>query len=228
MRVLAIDTATPVASAALADGQKVVAEESVGGQRNHSEQLLQMVDRLFAETGWEGRGLDLVAVSIGPGSFTGLRVGISAAQGLAFAYDRPLAGVPTLEIVAVQSAPRDGYVSPMLDARKGQVYACLFRRISGDLEQVQGETVLDPAAWVESLPAPALLIGNGTAVYYDVIAPCAASRGCVIAPVDLGVPRASTLAVLAQQKYAGMAGRPESVSARYIRPPDALISKAQK
>ena len=226
MRVLSIDTATPAASAAFVDDGRILAECLLSGQKNHSERLLQIIDKLFDWTGISREAIDCIAVSVGPGSFTGLRVGISTAQGLAFALDKPLAGVPALEVVASQTTGGDGLVSPMIDARKQQVYACLYRRTGGVLEQVQHATVSDPEAWVQGLPEPALLIG--AAVYYGQIAACAAAKGCTLAPEHLGIPRASTLAILAQAQYAGRAGRPELVSAMYIRPPDAFICEAQK
>jgi len=228
MRVLCLDTATPCASAAIVDGGHILAECQLSGQKNHSERLLQIIDTLFDLTGLARESLDLLAVSVGPGSFTGLRVGISTAQGLAFALDKPLAGVPTLEVVASQATAGDGLVSPMIDARKQQVYATLYRRTSGVLAQVHPATVLDPVSWVESLIEPAVLIGSGAAVYYEPIAACAAAKGCTIAPENLGIPRASTLAVIAQAQYAVCAGRPELVSALYVRPPDALLYATKK
>ena len=228
MRILSIDTATPSAGAAIVDDGRILAECLLSGQKNHSQRLLQIIDRLFDWTGSARESIDCIAVSVGPGSFTGLRVGISTAQGLAFAFDKPLAGVPTLEVVASQATGGDGLVSPMIDARKQQVYASLYRRTGGVLAQVRTATVLDPVAWVESLTEPALLIGAGAAVYYAHIADCAAAKGCTVAPEHLGIPRASTLAILAQEKYAGCAGRPELVSAMYVRPPDAFICEAQK
>jgi tRNA threonylcarbamoyladenosine biosynthesis protein TsaB len=228
MRVLSIDTATPAASAAFVDDGRILAEYLLHGQKNHSERLLQIIDMLFDTSGFARASIDLIAVSVGPGSFTGLRVGISTAQGLAFALDKPLAGVPTLEVVASQTTGGDGLVSPMIDARKQQVYACLYRRTGGVLVQVQQAIVLDPVAWVESLPEPAVLIGTGASVYYGRIAASAAATLCSIVPEHLGIPRASTVAILAQAKYAGCAGRPELVSALYVRPPDAFIHEPQK
>jgi len=228
MRILSIDTATPSASVAFVDDGRILAECLLSGQKNHSERLLQIIDKLFDWTGIARESIDLIAVSVGPGSFTGLRVGISTAQGLAFALDKPLAGVPTLEVVANQTTGGDGLVSPMIDARKQQVYAALYRSRCGVLEQVLPATVRDPAAWVESLPEPALLIGSGAAVYYDSIADAAAAKGCVIAPEQLGIPRASTLAALAQAQYAGSAGRPELVTAVYVRPPDACFHEPKR
>lgn len=225
MMILSIDTATPSASVAFVDDGRILAECLLTGQKNHSERLLQIIDTLFDWTGISRESIDCIAVSIGPGSFTGLRVGISTAQGLAFALDKPLTGVPSLEVVASQTTG-DGLVSPMIDARKQQVYASLYRRTGSVLEQVKQATVCDPVAWVQSLPEPALLIG--AAVYYGRIAACSAAKGCTLAPENVGVPRASTLAMLAQAQYAGRAGRPELVSALYVRPPDAFICEEQK
>ncbi len=222
MRVLAIDTATPSASAALVQDGHILAECSAQGQKNHSELLLQMIDRLFD---WSGSGrttVDLLAVSTGPGSFTGLRVGISTAQGMAFALDRPLAGIPTLDVIAAQSAAGE-LISPMIDARKLQVYAALYRSRGRDVMQVRPPAVLAPESWVQNLPGPAVLIGTGASVYRAGIEAAAAERGCIIAREHLGIPRAATVAALASERYPGCAGGPELVAALYVRPPDAIL-----
>ncbi len=226
MRILALETATPAASAALVDDGRILAECRLTGQKNHSERLLQIVDSLFEWTGAEKRSVDLIAVSVGPGSFTGLRVGISTAQGLAFALDKPLAGIPTLDVVASQGFIADGFISPMIDARKQQVYAALYRAGSGELSQVQPPAVVDPAQWVESLDGPAMLIGNGVLAYSETISAAAEAKGCTMADQDQGIPRAATIARLARTTYAASAGRPELVSAMYVRPPDAFVHGA--
>ena len=226
MRVLALETATPAAGAALVDDGQILAECQLAGQKNHSERLLQITHSLFEWTGAEKRSVDLIAVSVGPGSFTGLRVGISTAQGLAFALDRPLAGIPTLDVVASQAAMADGFVSPMVDARKHQVYAALYHARAGGLTQVQPPTVVDPAQWVESLDGPAMLIGNGVSAYSEAVFSAAKDKGCSMADQNLGIPRASTVARLAGTIYAASACRPELVSAMYVRAPDAFVHGA--
>lgn len=223
MMVLALDTATTAVSAALVDGRRVLAEMQLAGRKNHSERLVGVIDQLLAWAGIDVAALDLIAVSAGPGSFTGLRVGISTAQGLAFALGAPLAGVPTLEVLACQAAVDGGCVSPMIDARKGQVYAALYRMQAGVAAPVLEAAACDPAAWIAALPEPAVLIGTGAAVYADPVARAAAAKGCSVAPHYLAFPRACTVAALAQERYAAEAGRPELVRPLYVRPPDALI-----
>ena len=226
MKVLALDTATPAASAALVDGTRVVAECLLHGQKNHSERLLQIIDCLFEISGTGRDAIELIAVSVGPGSFTGLRVGISTAQGLAFALGRPLAGIPTLEVLAAQAVCGDMLLSPLIDARRQQVYAALYRRCGDALEQVRAPQALDPLTWVENLPGAAALIGSGAAVYHEQIRSAALAKGCIMFSEYLGIPRASTVAMLAQAQYKkGGAGAPELVRALYVRPPDALIAE---
>jgi tRNA A37 threonylcarbamoyladenosine modification protein TsaB len=116
----------------------------------------------------------------------------------------------------------------MVDARKQQVYAALYRVHGGMLTQAQPPAVVDPVAWVESLPGPAVLIGTGAAEYHGSIAAAAADKGCVIVSQHLGIPRASTVAELAQTRYDGCAGRPELVRALYVRPPDIFVDDARK
>ena len=136
MVILALDTSGATASAALMDEYIILAESSVtlkdlrgGGRKTHSETLMPMVDRVFKTTGMALEDVDYIACTCGPGSFTGLRIGVAAAKGLAFATGKPLVAVPTLDALAYNvtgiTAPCT-WVVPMLDARRGQVYSALY------------------------------------------------------------------------------------------------------
>ena len=122
---LAIDASGQYCSAAITKGWNLVGEQLISGTKNHSELILLIIDELVNSTGIALSDIDIVAVTKGPGSFTGVRTGISTAQGLAFSLDKILVGVSTLEVLAVQSGIDYGYVCPMIDARKKQVYTCL-------------------------------------------------------------------------------------------------------
>src|SRR5262245_52075822 len=99
---------------------------------SHARTLLPLIDAALAAAGVGLRQLDLLAVSIGPGSFTGLRIGLSVAKGLALATGLPVVGVPTLEAYALHVGPRPGLICPVLDARKGEVYGAVFRWQGGE------------------------------------------------------------------------------------------------
>lgn len=127
MYVLGIDTATMVCSIGLVNEQRSVAEMTLHTRKTHSERLLPMVQQLVADADLTPRDLSGVAVSIGPGSFTGLRIGITTAKSLAFALQIPVVGVPTLDALAAQFSYSRHLVCPVIDAQKGNVYTTLYR-----------------------------------------------------------------------------------------------------
>ena len=122
MRILALETSTLAGSAALLEGGRIVGESLLDVALTHSERLMAMVDRLIQDSGWRATDLEALAVSTGPGSFTGLRIGIATAKGLALALGVPVAPVPTLDALAWNLPFADALVCPLLDARKGEVY----------------------------------------------------------------------------------------------------------
>src|SRR3990172_456108 len=127
MRVLAVETSTLAGGAAIVDGDRVVGQYLLDVSVTHSERLMVAIDRLLGDAGWAPRDLDGLAVAIGPGSFTGLRIGLSTVKGLAFALSIPVAAVPTLDAMAATLPFAALPVCPVLDARKHEVYASLYR-----------------------------------------------------------------------------------------------------
>jgi tRNA threonylcarbamoyladenosine biosynthesis protein TsaB len=140
MLILAFDTTSPQGGAAIYRDRECLADIANDGPANrYSVTLFQMVDRLLAETqarlavpSFSLRDIDLFAVANGPGSFSGIRVGVAAAQGWARAFDRPVCGVSVLEALVAQAQPEADYAVPILDARRGEFYLGLFRRPTGD------------------------------------------------------------------------------------------------
>lgn len=133
MLTLAIECATKSVGLALLDEGDVQAELYLGPGRHHAEVLLPALDRLFAMAGLTPGCVDLLACTVGPGSFTGLRIGVSTIKGLALATGKPVTGVSTLEALAMNALPSPHLICPMLDARKNQVYAGLYRMGPDDL-----------------------------------------------------------------------------------------------
>jgi len=221
LKVLAIDTATGTCSVALADGDRVMGETFLQGQKNHSEKLISLIDWLFESSSMSPADLDIVAVSSGPGSFTGLRVGISTAQGIAFSLGKDLVGVSTLEVLARQACRVGGYLCPMIDARKQQVYTCLYQcSCGGGLEKIVEEKVTEIERWLEDLPGPAIFTGSGACRWRESIE--GAKSQHIVLPEFLSVPRASTLAVIAGERYLhNRRNELEEIVPVYIRPPDA-------
>jgi tRNA threonylcarbamoyladenosine biosynthesis protein TsaB len=169
MNLLAIETSTESCSVALLAGEQLIARSELAPRR-HAELLLPMCDQVLAEAGLARRALDALAVGRGPGAFTGVRLAISAAQGIALALDIPVVPVSSLAALAAQ-APGDGAdVLAVIDARMGEIYAGVFRRAATGMDLL-GEETVGPATALR-LPASRALdvIGSGWASYRDAIA----------------------------------------------------------
>jgi tRNA threonylcarbamoyladenosine biosynthesis protein TsaB len=163
--ILAIETATGCGSVALTRGTgqtgKVLAEYSLQPEVTHSRRLLGSVQAIMKSAGVEWKHLDGIAVSQGPGSFTGLRIGMAAAQGMAMAAGIPLLSVPTLDGLAAQVPPVDSPVCCLLDARKQQVYAALYRCEDKGHQRISPYLVLRPEELVAHVQEPTLMVGPG-------------------------------------------------------------------
>jgi len=227
--VLAFDTSSSSCSAALIAGGVLAGEDTRSGPGNYSALLLRMIDRLLHDAGLGIDELDCIAVAQGPGSFTGLRVGISTAQGLGFALDKPLVGVSTLEIIAAQNMPFTGQVCPMLDARRGQVYSGLFEQGPGGEAVAAGEECVEsPEACTAALRGRVLLCGRGAELYRDVIVQACTAEYC-FAPEINGRPRAAMLARIALERLqAAQTQTAAQVLPGYVRRPDAERNAAAR
>ena len=168
MRVLGIETATSIASVGIVDADHVAAEQTLPMRGNHARTLLPLIDEVLAAAGMGVRDLGLLAVSIGPGSFTGLRIGLSVAKGLALATGLPVSGVPTLEAYARRAGPRPGLLCPVLDARKGEVYAAAFRWSGDEPVCVAAPVAVTPERFAASLRPPCTLVGDGVDAYFEL------------------------------------------------------------
>jgi tRNA threonylcarbamoyladenosine biosynthesis protein TsaB len=146
MLTLALECATKSIGLALLDEEDVRAELYLGPGRHHAEVLLPALDRLFTMAGLTPECVDLLACTVGPGSFTGLRIGVSTIKGLALATGKPVVGVSTLEALAMNAVPYGHLICPMLDARKNQVYAGLYRIGPDDLPVVERPDTLTSAS----------------------------------------------------------------------------------
>lgn len=239
MRVLGVDTSTALLSAAVLDGGTLAAErtrESVRprdrrpGRSNHAEGLLPLIEEVLDGAAVAFSSLSLLGVAVGPGSFTGLRIGISTAKGLAYGSDIPVVGVRTLEASAFRVPAEDGaaFVCPMMDARKGEVYAALYRRTAAAFECLIEDTLSAPEALVRRVEAVAagscLYLGSGAQAYADVITGCGVGR----ARVNDGAAYPSSAVAVARIAEARYRAAPEIAAAplapHYIRPPDAVAS----
>jgi len=161
MRALAVETSTLSGGAALLDGERVVGEYVLDVRVTHSERLLTAIDQLLTDAGWSARDLEGLAVAVGPGSFTGLRVGLSTVKGLALALSIPVAAVPTLDAMAATLPFAALPVCPVLDARKREVYASLYRWDGLAMRREWDYLAIAPDDLARRLDEPVILLGDG-------------------------------------------------------------------
>jgi tRNA threonylcarbamoyladenosine biosynthesis protein TsaB len=172
MRILAVDTTTSSGSAAILDGRRLLGEVTGESPSTHSARLLGAVDLLLKSAGLEAADLDGFAVAAGPGSFTGIRIGLSTVKALSFASGKPIAPVSTLRALALKLAvPGAALVCPVLDAKKGEIYSALFELVDGVLKEIIPQGAYAPDAFFSSLPAGREIhfIGGGADVYRGVL-----------------------------------------------------------
>src|SRR2546428_8438510 len=163
MKLLAVESATLSGGFGLLDGDRLLAEITLNIAIPHSERLMSAVDRLLADCGLAPSDLEGLAVSVGPGSFTGLRVGLATVKGLAMALDLPVAAVPTLDALAARLPFADAPVCPILDARKGEVYLSRYRWDGQAMVREWEHLALSPEAAASRLEPPVILLGDGIA-----------------------------------------------------------------
>ena len=226
MRLLGLDTATAACSVALWSDDRVVARRRVDAGKRHAEILVPLIDEIVGSVGAALPAIDAFAVTIGPGSFTGIRVGLATARGLALATGRPLIGISTLEVLAADVPEQDrvGRILATIDARRGRLYAQCF----DDALQPVGEPAAIGAAELpgflpEPRERPVLVVGSGTAVALDALAGVVDARE----GPPLTMPDAGTLVRLAAYR-AGNASFDAAVTPRplYLRDTGARVPGA--
>jgi len=197
MPILAIDTATLVSSVALATVDNLLAEITLQTKKTHSELLMPHIAKLMDMAQVAKADLKGVAVSIGPGSFTGLRIGLSTAKTLAYALHIPVVGVPTLAAMAYGCPVPGVILAPMLDAQKGNVYQALFEWHQGELKEIQPAIVTEVTAALESLSQqerPVIVMGESAVMYRDKIEQI--GKNLILAAPHVVIQRASSVAGL--------------------------------
>jgi tRNA threonylcarbamoyladenosine biosynthesis protein TsaB len=170
MRVLAIDTSTLAGGVALVDDERTVAEYVLDIRLTHSERLMPAVDRVMTDAGWAPWELTGLAVAIGPGSFTGLRIGVSAVKGLGVALGLPIAAVPTLDALAAGLSGAALPVCTVVVARRDEVYASLYRWDGLAMRREWDYLALPPGDLAERLCEPVMLVGEGASLIASPLA----------------------------------------------------------
>ncbi len=216
MNLLSVDTSSDCGSIAVLSGGRVLGEIRLANSIHHSERLFRSIEYLFQEIELTLNEIDIFAAARGPGSFTGLRVGLSAMEGFAFARKKAAIGVSTLAATAWQIKSTNGLISPVLDARRSEIYAALYRRQGEELIELCAPTVLKTAQWLSTLPAePIVFCGNAV----GVMKPGIAERS------EWEVMPVSSYLATAVAEISVTSGR-EPLEPLYVRPLDAEVNRS--
>jgi len=224
MRILAVDTATTSCSVAIVDKTSLLSEFTIDREETHSKHLMDMIKAVLRMAGLNFSDLDGFAVTRGPGSFTGLRIGLSTIKGLAVASEKPVVGVSSLEALASQVSYSRDLICPILDARKGEVYFSRYRFLNGNLKKQTKERVAPPDKAVDDLNESCLFVGNGALLYKEMILEKMGGLAS-IAPMIQNTIRASTMAYLSMAKFEkNDTDDIEKIMPYYIRKSDAELN----
>ncbi|MDD6796704.1 MAG: tRNA (adenosine(37)-N6)-threonylcarbamoyltransferase complex dimerization subunit type 1 TsaB [Clostridia bacterium] len=231
MRVLAIESSSVTASAAIVTDDIVTAEYTTNFKQTHSQTLLPMIDEICTMTETPIESINLIAVSSGPGSFTGLRIGSATGKGIGLALDKPIVSVPTLDALAMNVIGTDRLVCPVMDARRGNVYTGIYRfdygcdkDESGLLEILLESSLMQTEKLIERLnemQQSVIFLGDAAALYSDVIKE-KMTVPFIFAPAHMSMPRAASVAVLGMRMQAcGKAANAREHVPDYLRPSQA-------
>ena len=230
MRILALDTSTTAATAAVIKDGILAAEAISNNSKTHSQKLMQLVDEVLKNSGLAADEFDLYASSLGPGSFTGLRIGAATVKALAQVTGKPIVGVPTLDALAFNLYQCQGLICPILDAQRGMVYSALYRFEDGELKKLQDFRVIEIEALIKyfkSFNEHVTVLGDGTYLYGKTLRD--GFDKVRIAPETHVMPRASSVAALALKLYeSGIHESYSSFKPYYIRKSQAEVEYEKK
>ncbi len=217
--ILAFETSAKAASVALLDGGELLGESYQNTGLTHSQTLMSMAEDLIKNCGKTPRDVTAVAVAAGPGSFTGVRIGVAAAKGFAWGAELPCYGVSTLEAMATGLGVWDGYVVPTMDARRSQTYTAIFLAEGGKLTRILEDCAISFAELGEKLKnceKPIFLVGDGAKLCYNTLN--GAVPGLVLPRSHQMHQRAAGVALLAQKQMdEGLAGDAGVLAPNYLR-----------
>lgn len=224
MRILAADTSTMSGSLALLEDENIIAEWTLRSAQTHNRRLLKAIDTLIREAGWDLHSIDGFAVAGGPGSFTGLRIGMTTLKTLAWALGKLYAAVPSLDALALPLSLAAYPVCSVIDARKNEVYCALYRTDqAGDLQTVMPYSVLSPAVLAGKIRQTTIFVGEGWLLHKNRMKKKLGALA-VEAPGSSHIIRAGSVGELARRRFLrGESDDPKTSLPLYVRPSEAEI-----
>ena len=224
MKLLTVDSSSSVCSVALSLDDQPIAEQVLNLAGPQSSRLSDLIDRVLQSVQWQLDELDGFGVSLGPGAFTSLRVGLATVKGLALATGKPVTPFSSLALLAAQLPWTDLPVCPLFDARKGEVYAGLYRCVPTPVA-LQPDSVTSPEKFLATLTGPVLFLGDGAERYRPLIQDALGDRAR-FAPAWANIPRAAAAAAMTFANIAhGLGVTPAALVPTYLRKSEAEVAR---
>ena len=216
MKILGVDTSTPIGSVGLIDGENFVGEYSLKIEKAHSSRLMPAIDQILSWANLTVQELDACAVGVGPGSFTGVRIGVGAVKTLCYAIKKPIVGISTLAAIAHNLRYTNALICPVLDARRNEIYGAIFH--GGErLERKSDDLCVPMEAFLDRVSDPAVFVGDGLRRYTDAILNRFGTN-VIFAHANFNVPRGSNIARLGYERLlSGQSDDYFSLTPNYVR-----------
>ena len=234
MRILGIETATSVCSVCILENSQLVAEYTTDISKTHSQRLMPMIEHVLENVGLIPKDIGAIAVSVGPGSFTGVRIGISAAKGMAMALDIKIVEVSTLDGIAYNLMDRyPGQICVITDARRKQVYTSIYEMPNvkcqmSNIRKLTDDMVLPIEELIKKIKKKTIFIGNACALYFNTLKKELGDLA-IVCPPQLDIPHASSIAFLGENMLKkGKGASYFDLKPNYVRLSDAEIKWKEK
>jgi tRNA threonylcarbamoyladenosine biosynthesis protein TsaB len=205
MKVLGIETSGNIGGIAICEDKHILLAKDFGDMQ-HGKELVPAIKRTFLEIGWTPKDIDLIAVDVGPGSYTGLRVGVTCAKALAYSLNKPVIDVPIFDIIAENYTADSTPICPILDARRNHVYACIYKLIPASPEQglegarrkrVSEFMAIQPEKLLPILPRPIIIFGDGVDRYRNIFH----QKDIFIDKKEWAIPKVEHVALLGERMF---------------------------
>jgi len=199
MRILAVDTSSLVAAVAITDNERLMGEYILNHKKTHSQKLMPMIKELMDNLELNPKDIDIFAAASGPGSFTGLRIGITTVKALAYAANKPVVSVPTLDALAFNIPVSDSLVCPIMDARNNQVFTAVYKWEKGmpvNITEYMGVPITELVQLIKGKNQKVVFLGDAVEIHKDLLKE-ELNENCEFAPGNLMLQKASSVAQLA-------------------------------
>ena len=218
MKVIGIETSGSIGSVSVCDNDTIISKKTFGKTLNHGKEIASSLKSLFDEITWKPNDIDLIAVSIGPGSYTGLRVGVTCAKTLAYSLRKPVIAVPTLDVLAENVESNVRTLCPVIDAKRKKVYASVYVSVDNEKKRITNFLFISPKDLLDILPEHVFLFGDGVMPYKEIFS----QKKITVAYDGLNIACANNVARLGLKRYEqGERCETETLEPLYLRKSEA-------